>query len=828
MAEPSLPVLRFAQVTRRFAGVPALRAVDFEVLPGEVHAIVGENGAGKSTLLNLIAGVLTPDEGTITIDGSAVRLTDPQSARRLGIAICHQEPDIFEDLSLAESIALSRGLPTRAGIVDWRQVGGQARRILEHLGEAFDPRQPARELSVAERQMVQLATALSLSPKILLLDEPTSSLSAHECEWLFKQLAERQQRGTGVVYISHRLEEIERLATRVTILRDGSVVWSGRSGELSRAEMISRMVGRETDLVPREAGSSDSRIALRGTDLHDSGGRFRGISFCVRAGEVLAVYGLVGAGRSEWAQSLVGLRSLSRGELTIGTVPYRPQGPAQALTSGLAYLPEDRLRQGIFPSLSIRHNLGISALARWIVRGLISRRRERLEAVSLCDRLGVRRQSIEQPIRELSGGNQQKVMLGRCSLADPRVLLLDEPTRGVDVAARHEIHGWIGEVTRRGVGVVMISSELPEVLQYSDRILVFREGELAGTFVTRETNAEELARAALPLERADLQSAVSSSVRATSRLSSLVPLLGTLLALALLLATTTRGRFTSPENLLGLLDKISVSGLLAMGASVVMLVRGIDISVGSLFALSAASAGLILSESDGSPGRLLLALGVGLLVGLGGGLLNAGAALWGRIQPIVVTLGTLTVFRGLLLQITGGNAVTKLPPAFREGVTSRWLGLPAGVCWLALSLLLMSLFLTRTLPGRWLYAWGSNPRAARLAGISQTCTWLVAFGLGGLCAALAALLELAQNGSMQTVMGTGYELRAITAAVLGGTAVSGGRGTPWGAVLGALLLAMLQNGLVLWGVSQFRYDLILGGLLVAAMVWERLARKVSP
>jgi rhamnose transport system ATP-binding protein len=782
VAVQSVPLLQFNRVSRRFAGVPALSEIDLEVHPGEVHAIVGENGAGKSTLLNLIAGVLAPDEGTIRIAGTAVRLTDPQAARHWGIAICHQEPDVFEELSLAESIALCRGLPTRAGGVDWPRIWIQARQILEDLGESLDPRQPACELSVAQRQLVQLATALSLEPKLLLLDEPTSSLSVRESEWLFSQLAERQKRGVGIIYISHRLEEIERLATRVTILRDGRVAWSGRAGELSRAEMIARMVGRETNLIPRQAGSIGAPAVLRGIGMHDAGGRFQDISFSVRAGEVLGVYGLVGAGRSEWAQALVGLRTLSRGELSIGDVPYHPQDPNQARQVGLAYLPEDRLRQGIFPSLSIRHNLGISSLGRWIRRGLISRRHERRDAVSLCDRLGVRRRSIEQPIRELSGGNQQKVMLGRCSLADPQVLLLDEPTRGVDVAARQEIHDWIGEATRRGVGVVLVSSELPEVLQYSDRILVFREGELAGTFETRQTSAEELARAALPNEKVGSNPVISGAVHRPSRLGGLAPLVGTLLGLGVLLAATTRGRFTSPENLLGLLEKISVSGLLAMGASVVMLVRGIDISVGSLCALSAASAGLILSGSDGSPGRLLFAIGVGLLVGLCGGLFNAGASLWGRIQPIVVTLGTLTVFRGLLLQLTGGNAVTKLPSAFRQGVTARWLGLPAGVWWLAFALLLMSLFLVGTVPGRWLYAWGSNPRAARLAGIPQTQTWLVA----------------------------------------------GGRGTPWGAVLGALLLAMLQNGLVLWGVSQFRYELVLGALLVGAMIWERLARRVSP
>jgi ribose/xylose/arabinose/galactoside ABC-type transport system permease subunit len=462
------------------------------------------------------------------------------------------------------------------------------------------------------------------------------------------------------------------------------------------------------------------------------------------------------------------------------------------------------------------------------VRGLISRRRERSEATAVCDRLRVRRRSVEQPVGELSGGNQQKVLLGRCALSQPQVLILDEPTRGVDVAARQEIHDWIGEATRAGLGVVLISSELPEVLQYSDRILVFREGALAGTFSPRATTAAELAAAALPTEREKpARTALRGSDR-TDWLGGLAPLLGSVLALGVLLASTTKGRFMTAENLVGLLEKISVSGLLAMGASVVMLVRGIDISVGSLLALSAAATGLMLSRGSGSPREISLAVGAGLLVGLAGGLFNGAVALWGRIQPIVVTLGTLTVFRGLLQQVTGGNMVGGLPDEFRRGVTTRWLGLPAGAWWLLLGLLLMTGLQFGTVRGRWLTAWGANPRAARLVGISRTQTWLLAFGLGGLCAAVAGLLELAQNGSMQTVMGTGYELRAITAAVLGGTAVSGGRGSPVGAVLGALLLAMLQNGLVLWGVSQFRYDLLLGGLLVAALAWERLTRKETP
>ncbi|MFM7161730.1 MAG: ABC transporter permease subunit, partial [Planctomycetaceae bacterium] len=619
----------------------------------------------------------------------------------------------------------------------------------------------------------------------LLLDEPTSSLSARESDWLFAQLAERQRRGTGIIYISHKLEEIERLATRVTVLRDGAVVWTGPAGTLGRNELIARMVGRETVLTPRVVEASRSPEIFRGTGLHDARGRFREISFSLRGGEVLGVYGLVGAGRSEWAQALVGLRPLARGTLWLNGLDYVPKSPSAAVRAGLAYLPEDRLRQGIFPSLSIRHNLGISSLGRWLVGGLlISRRRERSEATAACDRLQVRRRSIEQPIRELSGGNQQKVLLGRSAASQPRVLILDEPTRGVDVAARQQIHDWIGEATRAGLGVILISSELPEVLQYADRIVVFREGALAGTFAAGDTTAAELAEAALPREQQTQPGAEVGTGQRPHWLGGMVPLLGSVLALGVLLAGTTRGRFLTAENLVGLLEKISVSGWLAMGASVVMLVRGIDISVGSLLALSAASTGLLLSRGSGSTGEIVLAVAAGLLVGLAGGLFNGAVSLWGRIQPIVVSLGTLTVFRGLLQQLTGGNMVGGLPDAFRQGVTTRWLGLPAGAWWLLLGLLLMTGLQSGTVRGRWLTAWGANPRAARLVGISRTQTWLLAFGLGGACAAVAGLLELAQNGSMQSVMGNGYELRAITAAVLGGTAVSGGRGSPAGAVLG--------------------------------------------
>jgi ribose/xylose/arabinose/galactoside ABC-type transport system permease subunit len=405
------------------------------------------------------------------------------------------------------------------------------------------------------------------------------------------------------------------------------------------------------------------------------------------------------------------------------------------------------------------------------------------------------------------------------------VLLLDEPTRGVDVAAKAEIHRLVRQRADRGCAVVLISSELPEVLAHSDRIAVFRTGRVAGIFEARAASPEILAEAALPHAVTEAIPPRRLSVRRLKPAlrGNAAALVVALAVLAAILSVTTGGRFQTAANLVGIVEGATTLTILALGSAAVLVAGGIDISVGSLLALAAAVGGLVMGRWTRPDEAVALGLLAGLATGVGGGLLNALLALVGRVHPIVVTLGTLTIYRGLLISLTGGHVLGNLPVEFRRLATSRPAGLPVhgSVVVMIVSALIVHLWLTRSRPGRHLYAFGANPRAARLLGIRRNRVWLTAFSLGGLCAAVAGLLELAQNGSMQSGMGSGAELRAIAAAVIGGTATSGGRCSVPGVVLGALLLSVLQNTLVLWEVSRHHYDLVIGGLLLAAILIDR-------
>jgi ABC-type sugar transport system ATPase subunit/ribose/xylose/arabinose/galactoside ABC-type transport system permease subunit len=835
-----LPLLELEGITKRFPGVLALDQVDFAVNPGEVHALVGENGAGKSTLIQIISGVLAPDAGRIDVEGRPVRLSSPVAARRLGIVAVHQEADLFGSLSIAENMALARGLPRGVlGNVLWRRVRDEARAAVDELDEPIDVRRPAARLGVAQRHLVQVAAAVAQAARVLILDEPTAALTEFEAAWLFDRIAQLKAGGSGIIYISHRHEEVFRIADRITVLRDGRRVWSGPADTIDRAGLVRAMIGRELPRRPPQgaAAAAPARLKtprLRVRDLTDAEGRFAAIDLDAVAGEILGIYGLIGAGRSAWAQALFGLRPLARGRVEVDGYPCTIDSPRDALAVGLAYLPEDRLRQGICPGLSVRANMVLNDRAATTLGPLALAPLEAIVTNEQVAALGVRLRGITQPAGELSGGNQQKVVLGRWLLTEPKVLLLDEPTRGVDVGARAEIHRLVRQRADRGCAVVLISSDLPEVLAHSDRIAVFRSGRLAGVFEGRGASPEAIAEAALPqasLSHGGARGRAASRRRLRPELrGNAAGLLLALTSLALALAATTGGRFQTAANLLNVVDNATALTILALGAAAVIIAGGIDISVGSLLALAAAVGGLVMGRWPRPELGVPLGVLAALATGAGGGMLNASVALVGRVHPIVVTLGTLTVYRGLLIGLTGGHVVGGLPGEFRRLAT----GHPGGfavqgsVVIMLAAVLLVHLWLGHTRSGRHLYAFGGNPRAARLLGIRRGRAWLPAFAAGGLCAATAGLLELAQNGSMQSGMGTGAELRAIAAAVIGGTAVSGGRGGVVGVVLGALLLSLVQNALVLWEVSRHHYDLVIGGLLLAAILVDRGVRRPLP
>lgn len=834
-------VLRIEHLTKRFPGVVALEDVSLDVRAGEVHAIVGENGAGKSTLINIVSGVFSADAGRILLDNQPAGLDDPVTARNRGVYTVHQEAELFGTLSVAENMALSVGLPTIMGLVQWPMVYERARQAVAPLSRDFDVRQRADRLSVAERHLTQVAAAVAENARIVILDEPTSVLTARETNWLFAQIDRLRSSGVGIVYISHRQEEIFQLADRISVLRDGRLVWSGAKSEIDSGGLVEKMVGRAGDLVrPRistperaaDLGPSFDPVArLRLSGLSDADGRFHDVSLEIRRGEILGLYGLIGSGRTELAQAVFGLRKTSDGSIAMDGRPISLSHPMDAVRAGIAYLPEDRLRQAVCRGLSVRENAVLASLGRWGPSPIVFPSRERNAVAAQAQRFRIRMTSQESPIEQLSGGNQQKVVLARWVLTQPRVLLLDEPTRGVDVAAKAEIHQIIRELANQGCAVLLISSELEEVLAHSDQLGVFREGRLVRVAPSGECTAVAVAADALPKATEEASAAANSrqQSRRTVRPNWLAEMGLAVVVVGFigLLCAMTDGKFQSPANLTNLLNNLSSKAILALAAASVILAGGIDISIGSLLALSAAVGGVTMKAMGGGTDAIAFGIAAGLGVGAAGGFLNAALANLGRIHPIVVTLGTMTIFRGLLRPVTGGNQVAELPADFSRLTSFQCNGVTGSAIVLVVATASTYLWLSHTRWGRHVYAVGSSPTAARLVGISRSWTWLMAYTVAGLLVGLAGLLELAQNGSMQPTMGKEYELGAIAAAVIGGVAIQGGRGNVFGVLLGAILLVLIENSLVLWQVSGERVGVAIGGLLVAAIVLDWFVRRMD-
>ena len=819
------PILRAVNIRRTFPGVVALGGVSLDLFPGEVHALVGENGAGKSTLIKIICGALAPDSGELFFQGQEVRWPTPVAARSQGMVTVHQEPELFPTLSVAENMALAGGLPLRGmGLVDWNRVHRQARETVRRMGERIDVRQPASRLSVAHRQMIQVAAAILQNARVVVLDEPTSALSGEEARWLFQQIARLKADGAGILYISHRQEEIFRLADRITVLRDGLKVWTRSRQAVAPEEAIEAMVGRSASTLEASpagqtgaATASEAPLRFQVSGFTDRGGRFRQLELKAASGEIVGIYGLVGAGRSEFARAVFGLRPAD-GLIRIDGNPCQIGRPREALEAGIAYVPEDRLSQGLCLGLPVRSNAVLSTLRRW-TRGLLaSRTREQQATRQVAGRLEVRYRSTEQPVQQLSGGNQQKVVLGRWLLARPRVLILDEPTRGVDVGAKAEIHRHLRLLAREGCAILLISSELPEVLEHSDRVVVFREGEIAGEFDPRQTGPARIAADALPRQapaEASTGPARSTGSRFQGRSFNELALLLCVAGLGLWLTVSTEG-----FSLLNLLTHASLWAILGLAAASVIVGRGIDISIGSMVALSAASTAMVL-KLPYSPELLIpVAILAGLLAGTAAGVLNAVLSLLGGLHPIVVTLGTLTIYRGLVIAMLGGKPMAGLPPEFGRLAIDPATGFRGAVAVAALVVLLVYLWMAHTRSGRHVYALGSAPRAAGLLGFSKSRLWPVTFGLGGLLAGLAGVLQLSMGQQMQARLGAGWELSAIAVAVIGGVAITGGRGTVLGVVLGALLLRLVNSALVRWGVSDQQTDLVVGGLILAALLLD--------
>lgn len=487
MNEAAQVVLRMRGIAKSFPGVQALKSVDLTVHAGEVAALLGENGAGKSTLMNILAGVHADYSGTIEVAGEPVSIHTPKDASRHGIAMIHQELNLVPELSIAENIFLGREPRTRRGTLDRRAMHDATAGLLSGLGLALSPRRPVRLCRIAEQQLIEVAKALSHNVRVLVMDEPTSALADAEVRRLFEVIRDLTARGVAVVYISHRLEELEEIADSVTVLRDGTYVGRRSMRDTTRPELIEMMVGRPlADLFPRaSAQRTDGELRLRveGLSLPPGPGRtaLHDIDLTVRSGEIVGLAGLMGAGRSEVLEALYGVHGPVAGRILLDGEPYRPRSPQQAIRRGLALVAEDRKAQSLVLDNTVGFNVSLAALGSY-TRIFVDRRAERAAVLEKVRELQVKTPGLATAVRNLSGGNQQKVVLGKWLLTEPKVLLMDEPTRGIDVGAKAEIHALMSRLAASGTAVLVVSSELPELIGMCDRILVLCEGRLTGEF----------------------------------------------------------------------------------------------------------------------------------------------------------------------------------------------------------------------------------------------------------------------------------------------------------------------------------------------------------
>ncbi|HWN35138.1 MAG TPA: sugar ABC transporter ATP-binding protein [Pseudonocardia sp.] len=523
------PVLQVRGVSKRFPGVHALREVDFELRAGEVHALVGENGAGKSTLIKVATGVYQPDSGELLYQGQPVSFGRPLDAQLAGISTIYQEVNLIPLMSVARNLFLNRE-PRRFGLVDGARMRREATEILRDYGVDVNVTRPLRSLGLGAQQMVAIARAVQIEARVVVMDEPTSSLEQREVETLFEVVGRLRAAGIGIVYVSHRLDELYRICDRVTVLRDGRVVHVSPMAELDRLELVSLMLGRNaadvrrhgttafgTEHAPRKGADATPVLRAEGLSARH---RIQDVSLQVHRGEVVGLGGLLGAGRSETAKAIVGALHTESGTVEVDGTPVRRNSTPAAIRAGAVMLPEDRKSEGIIPNLSVRENIVLAALPRISRAGLVDRTKQDEIVRYFIDRLRIRAASPEQKVSELSGGNQQKVMLARWLCLNPKVLLLDEPTRGIDVGAKAEVQGVIDELAADGLAVVLISSDLEELIEGSDRVVVLKDGaqvgELTGADVTESALLAALAAAPPPVEGPTPGPAAKPAVEPTS------------------------------------------------------------------------------------------------------------------------------------------------------------------------------------------------------------------------------------------------------------------------------------------------------------------------
>jgi galactofuranose transport system ATP-binding protein len=870
------PLLVMRGIEKRFNGVPALSGASLEVGRGEVHALIGQNGAGKSTMIKILTGYYTKDAGEIWFNGAPFHANSPKNAQAGGISTIYQEINLVPYRSVAENICLGRA-PRRFGFLDWPRMHREAEELLAHFKVEIDVRQPLSAYTTAIQQMVAIARAVSFEAKLVIMDEPTSSLDDHEVAVLFDVVRQLKASGVAVIFVSHKLEELYAICDRVTVMRDGRTILSGTLAGFSKLDLVTTMIGRalasagdEQTAFRESAHGAEQRAGGRLLNVRNlsAGRKVTDATLQLSAGEIVGLAGLLGSGRTELARAVFGADRPDGGEMEFDGTAFAPETPAAAIAAGIGFCSEDRKLDGVVPDMSVRENLTLALLPHLAQAGVVDREKQREVVDRFIRRLAIKCSSSDQPVRELSGGNQQKVLLARWLCMNPRLLILDEPTRGIDVGAKAEIQSLIGQLATDGLGVLMISSEMEEILEGSDRVFVLREGKTVAN-LEREQISEEAIIAAMAdgtaaLHQGDrpMTAAVNGITRADRTASSAVPTKagepvvppprsdepepakvlkvlthptrwswlnqlrrrGTLIALLALIVFNLffTPHFVSWQTLNVNLTQVCTIVIVAVGMTLVIGTAGIDLSVGSLMAISGALAPIIflgkwvpVPLGIGVPLAFIVPIIVTSLFGWFNGWLITRF----RIQPIVATLVLFIAGRGIAQVLTNGNLQPFAVPSFQFIGLGRPFGIPFQAFLMVLLVVGAAWVLRQTVFGRQVLAIGGNEEAARLCGIPVNRVKRSVYLISGFCAGIAGLIVIAINSSSDAnLVGLGMELDAIAAVAVGGTRLTGGYATVVGTLVGALIIQLVRYTLLANGVPDSVAYVVKGGIIVAS-VW---------
>ncbi|MEJ6488767.1 ATP-binding cassette domain-containing protein [Leucobacter sp. USCH14] len=818
-ANAPVPVMSLNGIGKSFSGVPALTDVSLNVYAGEVHALLGENGAGKSTLMNVATGSLTPDAGSIEIGGESFGSLTPTQASELGIAIVHQHPAVLPDLSVLENLRVALPHSVFAG----RPAKEVAEELLARVRLRVHLADKVENLSVAQKHLLEIAKALALHPRVLVLDEPTAPLGSDSVQMLFELVAEWTAEGTAIVYITHRMAEVRELAQRVTVLRDGHVARSDTLiDDVSDDDLLALIVGRRLSSTfpdKRTGGSDTPNLVVE----HVTADGIHDISFTAKPGEIVGIAGVVGNGQEELMRALAGLAP-HQGRVEIGG---RELSTKQLLDAS-GYMPADRHHEGLIMRMSVRENAAITALKRFRKGPALSRRQELDLVTDQLRSLAVKAPSLDAEVSSLSGGNQQKVVMARTVLSQPKIVLAHEPTQGVDVGARAELYGILREISAQGTPVVVASSDAKELEGLCDRVIVLSRGQIVTELVGDDIQEERMVHTAVSSRTESLPVAVSRE-RGTSRLTRFlqgdyapVALLGVVIIALALYILAQNDKYLNAFNVASVLTLTAALGFVALGQTLALLLGGIDMSLGPLVGLL-----VVISSfhfSGATVGSMLLGLAAMIAVAIINGLVNGLLIRYLKFTAIAATLATYFALQGFsfILRPTPGGTIDAAVSAVIQ--YKLFDALPVAFIALVAVAAGLELALKKTQWGWKLRAAGSDEPNARRVGVKINRTVISAYVFGSLLTFLGALMLMAQVGVGDAAQGVNYTLTSVTAVVLGGTSLFGGRGTFVGSLLGALLLTQVLNAMFFLKLDQSWQYYLQGIMILAAAVIYSVVR----